>query len=224
MCLAVGRLRGRDHRRWPLHNRPHLSENVRKNFGLPKLLEPNFRVFETYEGELQFTRNRFINDPTHNTLQSDLYDSSKAEVLGRIETTAIANFDSDWDWSNGHFLAIFWPNELTSHIEICPYGDYSDGYTSKFGDGEVQVYETFVNPLVLRDGSDRDTVSNNIEVVLDVRHRVQKFPGSSIKPDIIIIIIIIYYYYYINAKFRYTNFEPWSDTVSHSTSRILTIC
>ena len=74
-------------------------------------------MWREYEGELQFPRNSFINDATHNTLQSDLYDSSKAEVLGRIQTTAIANFDSNWDWSKGHYLVIIWPNELAQHIK-----------------------------------------------------------------------------------------------------------
>ena len=76
-------------------------------------------MWREYEGELQFPRNSFINDATHNTLQSDLYDSSKAEVLGRIQTTAIANFDSNWDWSKGHYLVIIWPNELAEHIKAC---------------------------------------------------------------------------------------------------------
>ena len=50
-----------------------------------------FSMFKLYEGELQMNRNRFINDPTHNTLQSDLYDQSMAEVLGRIETSALGS-------------------------------------------------------------------------------------------------------------------------------------
>ena len=127
-------------------------------------------MIKSYEGELQFPRNSFINDPTHNTLQADLYDSSKAEVLGRIETSALANFDTDWDWSTGHFLVVIWPMVLPTHVEICPYGDYYDAYETTFDDGDVQVYETFVNPLALRDGTTRDVASNNIEVVLDVRH------------------------------------------------------
>lgn len=70
-------------------------------------------MFKTYTGELQFTRNSFINDPLHNTLQSDLYDFEMAEVLGRIETTALANFESiDWDWSQGHYLVVIWPSTL----------------------------------------------------------------------------------------------------------------
>jgi len=127
-------------------------------------------MFEEYEGELQFTRNRFIQDATHNTLQDDLYDSSKAEVLGRIETSAIANFDTNWDWAKGHFLVIIWPDVLKDHLTICPYGDYYDAYESSLGDGDVQVFETFVNPLVLRDGSNRDVTTQNIEVVLNIRH------------------------------------------------------
>merc|ERR1712176_1416357 len=97
--------------------------------------------------------------------------SSKAEVLGRIQTTAIANFDSDWDWSSGHYLVIIWPNELAEHIKVCPYGDYYDGYETMFNDGDVQEYETFTNPLILRDGSTRDVTNNNIEVVLDIQHK-----------------------------------------------------
>ena len=81
-------------------------------------------MFKEYDGELDFNRNRFINDPTHNTLQSDLYDSFKAEVLGRIESTAIANFDTNWDWSTGHYLVIIWPTEQPEHIQVTPYGDY----------------------------------------------------------------------------------------------------
>ena len=116
----------------------------------------NFSIFKTYEGELQYTRNRFINDPTHNTLQSDLYDSSKAEVLGRIETTA-AGFDVDsMELEDGHYLVIIWPDVLKEHVTITPYGDYYDAYETLYGDGTVQVYETFADPFVLRDGSDRD--------------------------------------------------------------------
>ena len=72
-----------------------------------------FSMFKTYTGELQFTRNSFINDPLHNTLQADLWDFEMAEVLGRIETTALANFESaDWDWSQGHYLVVVWPTTL----------------------------------------------------------------------------------------------------------------
>ena len=56
----------------------------------------------TYDGELQLSRERFLSDPLFNTLQADLYDSSKAEVLGRIETSALSDFTS-WDWSEGNF-------------------------------------------------------------------------------------------------------------------------
>ena len=72
-----------------------------------------FSMFKTYTGELQFLRNSFINDPLHNTLQADLWDFEMAEVLGRIETTALANFESaDWDWSQGHYLVVVWPTTL----------------------------------------------------------------------------------------------------------------
>merc|ERR1711937_458234 len=39
-----------------------------------------------------------------------------------------------------------------------------------YGDGPLQVWETFVDPLVLRDGSDRDLAAN-MDVVLDIRHK-----------------------------------------------------
>merc|ERR1711915_494106 len=64
-----------------------------------------------------------------------------------------------------------WPSELAEHIKVCPYGDYYDGYETMFNDGDVQVYETFTNPLILRDGSTRDVTNNNIEVVLDIQHK-----------------------------------------------------
>ena len=69
-----------------------------------------------YEGELQYARNRFLDDRNHlqfNTLQAELYDSSMAEVLGRIETSALTGFDN-WDWAEGHHLVIVWPNDLSA--------------------------------------------------------------------------------------------------------------
>ena len=121
-----------------------------------------------YQGELVYTRNRFLADPEFNTLQDNLFDSSMAEVLGRIEVPSLAEFN-DWDWSEGHHLVIVWPQELRDAINICPYGDYSAPSESTMGDGLVQVFETFSNSLVLRDGSDRD-LTQNLEVVLNVRH------------------------------------------------------
>jgi len=115
------------------------------------------------------TRNRFINDPTHNTLQADLYDSSKAEVLGRIETSVIGGALASYDWAEGHFLVIIWPDENPAHVVVTPYGDYMEPVESNNGQGPVQVWETFTDPFVLRDGSPRD-MSANMEVVLDIRH------------------------------------------------------
>merc|ERR1712061_786256 len=51
------------------------------------------------------------------------------------------------------------------------YGDYYTPATSDFGDGTVQVFETFTNHMALRDGSTRDTAADNIDVVLDIQHR-----------------------------------------------------
>ena len=53
-----------------------------------------------YDGELKLERQRFLNDPLFNTLQSDLYDSDMAEVLGRIETSVLPDF-TNYDWSEG---------------------------------------------------------------------------------------------------------------------------
>ena len=66
----------------------------------------------------------------------------------------------------------YWYKEIIfrSFGKVCPYGDYYDGYETMFNDGDVQVYETFTNPLILRDGSIRDVTNNNIEVVLDIEH------------------------------------------------------
>jgi len=123
-----------------------------------------------FSGEQDPARNRFINDPLFNTLQADLYDGSKAEVLGRVQTTAVADYDT-WDWENGHYLVIVWEQSLPSHVVVTPYGDYYEPATSDFGDGTVQVFETFTNHMALRDGGTRDTASDNIDVVLDIQHR-----------------------------------------------------
>jgi len=52
-----------------------------------------------------------------------------------------------------------------------------------FGDGEVQVYETFVNPLMLRDGFARDVTNYNIEVVLDIRHNMDLDSEDSVSKN-----------------------------------------
>jgi hypothetical protein len=40
---------------------------------------------------------------------------------------------------------------------------------TNYGDGDVQVWETFTDNLSLRDGSSRD-LNNNMDIVLDIRH------------------------------------------------------
>lgn len=50
--------------------------------------------------------NKFINDPTHNTLQADLYDSNKAEVLGVIQSSQMISImggglATQWNWAEG---------------------------------------------------------------------------------------------------------------------------
>jgi hypothetical protein len=127
--------------------------------------------FREFEGEMKIDRNRFINDPTHNTLQADLFDGSKAEVLGRIETSVIGTAMANYDWSEGHFLVVIWTDPNPDHVIVTPYGDYMDSVISNNeGDASVvQVWETFTDSLVLRDGSPRD-LTQNLEVVLDIKH------------------------------------------------------
>ena len=59
-----------------------------------------------YDGELQLTREKFLSDPLFNTLQDDLYDNNQAEVLGRIQTSAIANFANN-DWTEGEYFQYY---------------------------------------------------------------------------------------------------------------------
>jgi len=121
-----------------------------------------------YDGELQLTREKFLADPVFNTLQDDLYDDNQAEVLGRIQTSAIADFANN-DWTEGHFLVVVWQTDMLNTVAVTPYGDYYDKIETDFGDGDVQVWETFTDNLQLRDGSTRD-LSQNIDIVLDIRH------------------------------------------------------
>ena len=122
----------------------------------------------TYDGQLQLSREKFLNDPKFNTLQSDLYDNDQAEVLGRIQTNNLPQFTS-FDWTEGHFLVIVWQTEMLNTLAITPYGDYYDMIETDFGDGDVQVWETFTDNLILRDASGRD-LTQNMDVVLDIRH------------------------------------------------------
>lgn len=74
------------------------------------------------------------------------------------------------DWSEGHYLVIVWPDDNPAHMVVTPYGDYLEPVFSDNGDqGPVQVWETFTDPFVLRDGSGRD-LNTNMEVVLDIQH------------------------------------------------------
>jgi len=108
-----------------------------------------------YEGELIIARNVFLSDPTFNTLQADLYDNGQpngmAEVLGRIQTQALRKRQfrafADYDWTDGHYLVIIYEHELPPDVTIEPYGDYYDPVVTDYGDGDVLVYETFVNNL-----------------------------------------------------------------------------
>jgi len=129
-----------------------------------------------YPGDIQIVSQRFLTDVDHtdtdfNTRQSDLYDNGMTEILGRIDS---AGFDSmaaheRENWLQGHYLVIVWEADMRETIDVCPYGDYYDRVESDYGDGDVEVFETFVDPFVLRDSSNRDN-TGGMDVVLNVRH------------------------------------------------------
>ena len=52
---------------------------------------------------------------------------------------------------------------------VCPYGDYYEPVESNYNDGDVEVFETFVDPFTLRDSSARDP-STGMDIVLNIRH------------------------------------------------------
>ena len=52
---------------------------------------------------------------------------------------------------------------------VCPYGDYYEPVESNYNDGDVEVFETFVDPFTLRDSSARDP-SSGMDIVLNIRH------------------------------------------------------
>ena len=66
-------------------------------------------------------------------------------------------------------MVALWEDYLREDIEVTPYGDYYAPAVSDHGDGSFYVWETFVDPFVLRDGSPRD-MSNDINVVFDIVH------------------------------------------------------
>ena len=78
---------------------------------------------------------------------ADLYDSSKAEVLGQIKTSSVADY-ANKNWANGHYLVVQWETPLPSHVIATPYGDYYDPATNTDADSTIQVWETFVNHMV----------------------------------------------------------------------------
>ena len=58
---------------------------------------------------------------------------------------------------------------ILNHESVCPYGDYYDPVESNYNDGDVEVFETFVDPFTLRDSSARDP-STGMDIVLNIRH------------------------------------------------------
>ena len=79
----------------------YIAVNAGKRF-----LTTSFSPWLVYDGELKLERQRFLNDPLFNTLQSDLYDSDMAEVLGRIETSVLPDF-TNYDWSEGNSFLLY---------------------------------------------------------------------------------------------------------------------
>ena len=49
---------------------------------------------------------------------------------------------------SGHYLVLVWESALASHVTVTPYGDYYDPVETDFGDGTLQVFETFTNFMV----------------------------------------------------------------------------
>ena len=56
-----------------------------------------------------------------------------------------------------------------SFQSVCPYGDYYEPVESNYNDGDVEVFETFIDPFTLRDSSARDP-STGMDIVLNIRH------------------------------------------------------
>ena len=96
---------------------------------------------------------------------ADLYDSSKAEVLGQIKTSSVADY-ANKNWANGHYLVVQWETPLPSHVIATPYGDYYDPATNTDADSTIQVWETFVNHMVSR---------HKFPVTKSSRHKITNF-------------------------------------------------
>ena len=91
--------------------------------------------------------------------------------LGQIETSGFSSLQPHEraNRGQGHYLVIVWENDMRETVDVCPYGDYYDRVESDYGDGDVEVFETFTDPFVMRSGVDRDTTTT-MDVVLNVRH------------------------------------------------------
>ena len=67
-------------------------------------------IWRDFQDHTSFAQNRFLSDDKYNTLQSDLYDSSKGESLGKIQVDMNLQ---QYDYQTGHFLVLFFENEVT---------------------------------------------------------------------------------------------------------------
>ena len=47
-------------------------------------------------------------------------------------------------------MVVVWQADMLKTVAVTPYGDYYDKIETDFGDGDVQVWETFTDNLVLR--------------------------------------------------------------------------
>ena len=97
-------------------------------------------MWADYHGHIDVTNERFLTDLDHtattfNTKQSDLYDDSMAEVLGRIKIDEFANMPSmsTADWSNGHYLVIVWENDMRDALRKVKF-NIEHLYSGRFSD------------------------------------------------------------------------------------------
>ena len=128
-------------------------------------------IWKTYQTHTTFSQNRFISHEDFNTLQADLFDDTKAESLGHISVDIFQEpIFQQYDYQSGHFLILFFADQLPDHVALTPYEHYTTPAISS--DRKLFVFESFDDFRLLRDGSLRD-LSIDIDVVLDVEHRYQ---------------------------------------------------
>ena len=128
-------------------------------------------IWKTYQAHTSFNQNRFISHDNFNTLQANLFDDTKAESLGHISVDIFQDpVFQQYDYQFGHFLILFFADQLPDHVTLTPYEHYTTPAVSS--GRKLFVFESFDDFRLLHDGSLRD-LSVDIDVVLDVEHRYQ---------------------------------------------------